>query len=255
MEMEAVKNANAEKLFPAGELTRALGASGIAPGETAVVHCALECSDEERNVLLSELTGFFGPGLLVMPAGKGPAGTPLGSGTLTEKFLSLPGTVLSRHALAPLAARGQGAETLLAGHERCPSPFSAGSPWWRLFSSGGKLLFMGCGLECSGLLAAAEEWTGAAVFGRRASCCHVPGADGKTQVLRVKRHTGNHYRNYPRAEEELFRRGLLVRVPWAGGAMLVADIAGTVLFLMPLLRRKPRLFGARRRSVCLKKVF
>ena len=114
---------------------------------------------------------------------------------------------------------------------------------------------MGCGLECSGLLAAAEEWAGAAVFGCRTAPRRIAGADGKSQILRVKRHTGNHYRNSPRAEEELFRRGLLVRVLWAGGTMLIADIAGTVLFLMPLLRRKPRLFGARRRSVCLKKVF
>ncbi len=253
--MEAVKNTNSENLFPAGELTRTLAAGGIAPGETAVVHCALRCSDEEKSALVSELVGFFDSGTLVMPAGKGPAGTPLGSGTLTEKFLALPGVVLSRHALAPLAARGRGAENLLAGHERCPSPFSPASPWWRLFNSGGKLLFMGCGLECSGLLAAVEEWAGSAVLSRRVSLCRVPGADGEERLLRVKRHTGNHYRNYPRAEEELFRRGLLVRVPWAGGVMLVADIAGTVLFLMPLLRRKPRLFGARRRSVCLKKEF
>lgn len=253
--MKAAKNANGGNLFPAGELSRALAAGGVAPGETAVVHCALRCSGEEQNALLSELLGFFRPGTLVMPAGKGPAGTPTGSGTLTEKFLAQPGVVLSRHAFAPLAALGQAAAALLAGHELCPSPFSPASPWWRLFNSGGKLLFLGCGLECSGLLAAAEEWTGAAVFGRRPVLCPVPGAEGKTRLLRVKRHTGNHYRNYPRAEEELFRRGLLVRVPWAGGMMLIADIPGTVLFLMPLLRRKPRLFAARRRSVCLKKVF
>ena len=253
--MKAVKNENGETLFPAGELAGALAAGGAAPGETAVVHCALRCSDEEQRALLSELVGFFRPGTLVMPAGKGPAGTPLGSGTLTEKFLDLPDVVLSRHALAPLAALGRGAAALLAGHELCPSPFSPASPWWRLFNSGGKLLFMGCGLECSGLLAAVEEWTGAAVFGRRTTPCRIAGPEGKTRLLHVRRHTGSHYRNYPRAEEELFRRGLLVRVPWTGGTILIADIPGTVLFLMPLLRRKPRLFAARRSSVCLKKVF
>ena len=246
---------NAEKVLPAGELTRALTASGAAPGEAAVVHCSLRCSDEEKTALLSELLRFFNSGTLVMPAGKGAAGTPMGSGTLTEKFLALPDVVLSRHVLAPLAARGKGATQLLAGHELAPSPFSPASPWWRLFNSGGKLIFLGCGLESAGLFAAAEEWAGAAVFNRRTSLCRITGADGKTQELRVKRHAGNHFRNDPRAEEALFRRGLLVRVPWAGGVMLVSDISGTVLFLMSLLRRKPRLFGARRRSVCLKKEF
>ena len=246
---------NAEKVLAAGELTRALTASGADPDGTAVVHCALHCSEEEKSALLSELLGFFRSGTVVMPAGKGPDGTPLGSGTLTERFLALPGTVLSRHALAPLAARGRGAEALLAGHELAPSPFSPASPWWRLFNSGGKLIFLGCGLESSGLFAAAEEWAGVAVFNRRVSLCRIPGPEGKTQLQRVKRHAGNHFRNYPKAEETLFRRGLLVRIPWGGGAMLAADISGTVLLLMSMLRRKPRLFAARRRSVCLKKVF
>jgi aminoglycoside 3-N-acetyltransferase len=65
------------------------------------------------------------------------------SGLLTELFRRLPGTERSLNPTHPLAARGPRAAWLVEGHERCETPFGAGSPFEKLIEADARVLSLG----------------------------------------------------------------------------------------------------------------
>ena len=167
-------------------------------------------------------------------------------------FRSLPGVIRSRHPAGSLAALGENACWLMEDHEKCVSEFSSSSPWWKLFQRGAKCIFIGCGLESSGMIAAAEEWGGAAAFFKRFRRRRLALGNGRNKRLRIKEHSGKHRRNYPKIEEVLRDAGLLSRCRWDPCDVLIMDSGAVVTQLLHLLRRKPGLFASRRRLRNLK---
>ena len=247
------------------KISELLRICGVKPDDTAVVRCALGAQSADLQALLEELTAFFAPGVLVMPTGGDaatavpggifdPLNTPSGEGELSELFRTLPGVVRSCHPANSLAALGEANEWLMAGHEKCPSAFSAASPWWKICQQGGKMILIGCGLESAGIIAAAEEWAGIAKLSKRFYHRRLALGNGRNRRIKIKFHTGSHALNYPKAEELLRSEGLLSRSNWDRCDVIVMDMNGCVDFLLRHLRRKPRYFAARRRSVNLKKM-
>lgn len=237
--------------------------SGVKPFDTVIVYCGIEENDVLLASLLEELKTFFAPGLLVMPSGSDgtnrspnavfdPGTTPSGAGRLSELFRCSDGVVRSRHPLGSLAALGEGSQWLMEGHERCISSFSPASPWWKLFQKGAKCIFIGCGLERSGMIAAAEEWSGAAVLSKRFLRCRIAGENGRNRRLRVKVHTRAHHRNYFKIEETFRDLGILSKSRWENHDVTVMDAAGAVDLLLRLLHRKVRFFAVRRKMKVLK---
>lgn len=245
------------------KISELLSQCGVRKSDTVIVYCALNSSEEDTAALLRELTGFFAQGLLVMPVGGGPdcsvpngifdpAVSPSGKGMLSEMFRTMPGVVRSRHPAGSLAALGTDSAELMAGHENCASEFSSSSPWWKLFQRGAKCLFVGCGLECSGMIAAAEEWAGTAPFYKRIRRRRLALGNGRNKRLRIKEHSGRHRRNYPKIEELLRESGLLSRCRWGQCDLLLMESSAVVTQLLHLLRRRPRLFASKRRLKNLK---
>ena len=239
------------------KISELLRICGVKSDDTAVVKCALSGQIADWGALLDELTAFFAPGVLVMPTGNDaatavpggifdPVNTPSGEGELSELFRTRPGVVRSLHPAGSLAALGEASQWLMAGHELCPSPFSPASPWWKICQQGGKMILIGCGLESAG--------AGCAKLSKRFYHRRLALGNGRNRRIKIKFHTGNHFLNYSKAEELLKTAGLLARTTWDHGDVIVMDMNGCVDFLLRHLRRKPRFFAARRRSVNLKKI-
>ncbi len=85
-------------------------------------------------------------------------GTPAVTGILPELFRKRPGVVRSLHPTHSLAAYGADAAEFTSGHERFDSPGNRLSPWGKLYDRGGKILFIGTGINCNTFLHAVEEW-------------------------------------------------------------------------------------------------
>ena len=236
---------------------------GVKNTDLVVLHSRLTEKTADLESLLEELSAFLADGVLIMPTGANPdtavsngifdpEQSVSGEGALSELFRQKEGVVRSQHPVGSLAALGKGSSMLMEGHERCISAFSAASPWWRIFQAGGKCVFMGCGLECSGLIAAIEEWTGAALLSKRFRPRRLRLKNGRNRCLKIKVHTGNHFLNYPKAEKYLEEAHVLVRVAFDCCDVIVMDIAGCAEWLLRRLRRKPRFFAARRKRENLK---
>lgn len=71
--------------------------------------------------------------------------TPSRMGAISEAFRRAPGTLRSLHPTHSTCARGPGAEAVVAGHERAPTPFGDGTPFPRIVELGALQLFFGCG--------------------------------------------------------------------------------------------------------------
>lgn len=242
-----------------------LSKCGVKPTDTVTVSSALNSEAEAvLDDLLEDLTGFLAPGMLIMPVGKNPdtqvpngifdpRNSVSGEGMLSEKFRKMPDVVRSLHPTGSLAVRGKNAEELAAGHEMCISCYSAASPWWRIFQRSGKYVLIDCGLEAAAIIAAAEEWAGAAALSKRFLHRRIVLENGKRRRVKIKVHTGRHFFNYPRIEDELQRSGFLSKGTWEQHRVIVLDIAESVNFILQRLARKKRFFAARRKGVYLKK--
>lgn len=236
---------------------------GVKNTDLVVLHSRLTEKTADLEALLEDLTAFLADGVLIMPTGANPdtavsngifdpEHSVSGEGALSELFRQKEGVIRSLHPTGSLAALGKGSAMLMEGHERCVSAFSAASPWWRIFQAGGKCVFLGCGLECAGLIAAVEEWIGVARLSKRFRPRRLRLKNGRNKCLKIKVHTGNHHLNYPKAEKHLEEARLLVRVAFDCCDVIVMDIAGSVEWLLKRLRKKSRFFAARRKRQNLK---
>jgi aminoglycoside 3-N-acetyltransferase len=69
--------------------------------------------------------------------------TPSRMGLITEVFRRTPGVVRSIHPTHSVAAWGQHAREIIAGHERSMTPCGRATPYGRLLQHSGKILFLG----------------------------------------------------------------------------------------------------------------
>ena len=244
-------------------ITELLLQCGVRNEDTAVVYCGLEENEAPLAVLVEELKCFFAPGNLIMPAGNPEfekAGnvpfcvqtTPSCEGALSELFRKSGGVVRSLHPAGSLAAWGRDSAWLMEGHEKCVSSFSAASPWWKIFQKSGKCIFIACGLERSGIIAAAEEWAGCDVLSKRFYRRRIKLDSGKNRRVRIRKHLKGHRTNYPKIAGIFRDKGVLSRNSWNGYEIMVMNVETAVSLLLPFLRKNPRFFAMRRSCKNLK---
>ena len=244
-------------------ITELLLQCGVRNEDTAVVCCGLEDDGSALASLVEELKCFFAPGNLIMPTGNfgfdedgnlpfDPQTTPSGEGALSELFRKSSGVVRSLHPAGSLTAWGADSAWLMEGHEKCVSSFSPASPWWKIFQKGGKCIFIACGLERAGMIAAVEEWAGCDVLSKRFYRRRIRLDSGKKRRVRIRKHIGGHQANYPKIAGIFRDKGILSRNSWNGYEVMVMDVGSAVSLLLPFLRKNPRFFALRRSCKNLK---
>lgn len=150
-------------------LLQELRNAGIQSGDTVLVHSAMSKIGYLENgpeTLVDALLEAIGPyGNLMMPtspnasfqieyARQNPVfdvkHTPSRLGSITEYFRKLPGVKRSAHPTEPVAAFGPDAAWLTEGHLGEPTPYTANSPFARLYEKNGKILYLGVTLDNAG---------------------------------------------------------------------------------------------------------
>jgi aminoglycoside 3-N-acetyltransferase len=128
-----------------------LRALGLGAGDRLVVHSSLRAVRHTADDVIDALLEVVGPdGLVVMPtfsydsARFDPRTTPGRTGALPEAFRRRPGAIRSLHPFYSVAAVGDGAAELCAGHELL-SATAAGTPLDRVAGAGGFVLLLGVG--------------------------------------------------------------------------------------------------------------
>jgi aminoglycoside 3-N-acetyltransferase len=162
--------------FDAEALGACLGRLGVRVGDVLLVHCAydkfLGFTGKPTDVIgvLQRLVGPAGAVLMPTIPFSGTATdyvkddpifdvlrTPSRMGILSELFRRMPGVPRSVHPTHSVAVWGGRAAALIADHHRAGTPCGAGSPYQRLIDEGGKILFLGTGIEPMTVFHAAEE--------------------------------------------------------------------------------------------------
>jgi aminoglycoside N3'-acetyltransferase len=147
-----------------GDVERALREAGLAEGDACFVQSAMSAFGSFEmgpDTVLEAIDRVVGPeGLVAMPAYPltGPAiehlaadpvfdvrSTPSRMGAISEVFRRRKGTRRSIHPTHSTAARGPGADEIVAGHEHAETPFGEGTPFPRIVARDALQLFFGCG--------------------------------------------------------------------------------------------------------------
>lgn len=158
-----------------------LRALGIAEGDTVLVHASFKSLGPVpggmETVVRGLLQAIGADGTLLMPALSwrlkppevfDPRTTPSMVGALPEFFRTRPGTHRSVHPSHSVCATGPKAEAYLSDHHLDTTPCGPHSPFRKIVEGGGKIVFLGCGLEPNTTMHALEEYVQPAyLFGPR----------------------------------------------------------------------------------------
>lgn len=150
------------RAYDAAALQRRLAGMGIRPGDTLLVHSAfgpILGFQGSPSALIDAFLAAVGPtGNLLMvslPYGSSTSAylkatrvfdvrnTPSKMGLVSETFRRRPGVLRSVHPTHPVLAHGPKAEWLVSGHEDCRYPCGPGTPFEKMLSLHGKVLFYG----------------------------------------------------------------------------------------------------------------
>lgn len=157
-----VRRAIVRRFFSFGpeEFVKALQEMGIRPGDSVMVHSSFEPHHGFRGTAGDAIDAFLaalGPEghlLMVSMPFRGTASeylstlkcfdvrkVPSAMGMVSEVFRRRPGVLRSIHPSHPVLAFGPRAEWFVEGHERCSFPCGPGTPFEKLFQTGGKVAF------------------------------------------------------------------------------------------------------------------
>jgi aminoglycoside 3-N-acetyltransferase len=164
------------RAFDTGELLACLRRLGLREGDVVLVHSSFDRFEGftgKPTDVIGALQRAVGPrGAVLMPTipftGTAVAyvreqpvfdvrRTPSRMGILSELFRRMPGVLRSVHPTHSVAAWGEPARGLVADHHSAETPCGRGTPYHRLIESGGRVLFLGTGIEPMTLFHAAEE--------------------------------------------------------------------------------------------------
>jgi aminoglycoside 3-N-acetyltransferase len=144
------------------DLAMTIQALGIAAGDVVLVHCSFDAFRAFQGGVsdvietLQKVVGSDGVVLMPTMPFSGTAvewarahptvdlrRTPSRMGLVSEVFRRMPNVVRSIHPTHPVAAWGDRAESLVAGHWRATTPCGDGSPYHRLLDCDGRILLLG----------------------------------------------------------------------------------------------------------------
>ena len=207
------------------QIARDLQTCGVRQGGMVLVHSSLSSMGYVPGGAASVVQGFLealGPeGTLLMPALSFDyvrpdrpffdiRRTPSCVGMITECFRQWPGVKRSLQPTHSVCGLGPGAETLLSEHQLDDTPCGRHSPYRRLRSGGGQLVFLGCGTRCNTSMHAVEELVRPPYLFSRKVEYHVTREDGSSKAMFCWRHGFSGWRQrYDRlnallSEDELY---------------------------------------------------
>lgn len=245
------------------DLARAFREVGLRDGDGVFVHSAMSAFGEIQGgptTVIAALEQVLGPqGLIAMPAFPLTASgldhlaanpvfdvreTPSRVGAITEHFRKLPGVVRSDHPTHSIAARGPGAEELVAGHADAETPFGEGTPFARMIERGVKQVWFGTGLPTFTLYHAYESLRPGGfpieVFYPQRQPARVVDASGAerevTTLVHDPRYAERKDETRERMKELLLAGGKLHRTTLGRGEILVLDLSDLMSELERLLQ-------------------
>lgn len=152
------------------DIVKGLREVGITAGDVLMVHSSLKSFgkvDGGADTVIRALLEVLGPtGTLLLPTltfayvdESNPfldiKETPCCTGIIPRTFLKYPGVIRSKHIVSSAAAFGPQADYLTSTHDDTPCDLL--SPYGKLYSLGGKVLFIGAGMGSNSLFHVAEE--------------------------------------------------------------------------------------------------
>ena len=235
-----------------------LKALGLREDDIVLIHSSLKSIGEvegRADSVLSALEEYLSKGLLILPTltwsivnDKQPVYSVLDSpssvGALTEIFRKRPGVHRSLHPTHSLAAKGPRAAEFVAGHEKFDSPAHKDSPWGRIYSWGGKIMFLGTGqINSNTFLHGVEEWLPVPgmltethqhliVFDEKGNRYNVPS----------RRHVGAHSRWYHLLEKEYREAGAITEGTFGDAKVLIMDAVKVGDITFEQLKKEPFFF-------------
>jgi aminoglycoside 3-N-acetyltransferase len=234
---------------PPALITAAVRALGVVSGDVLLVHSSLSSLGHVPGgapAVVEALLAAVSPGGTVLfptftgsaalgpdnPPHFRPGQDPCWTGAIPEASRRHPEAIRSFGPTHSVCAIGARAAEFTAGHESSPTPCGPGSPFDKLRRCGGKVLFVGVGLECNTLFHHVEEAAGAPYVCQPepvAATVELPGGRVLQTPLRI--HLYGPPRDYPLFEDDLIERGILA-LGQAGPAPLRLLQAGPFCDLM-----------------------
>jgi len=170
LRLSLLQSRNAADVITRCQIAAGLKALGLCEGDRVLVHSSLVALgkvDGGDNAVIDALLQTVGrQGLVVVPtfACQAPfdrrtSATPLGA--IPDTLWRRPEAFRSLHPTHSVAAIGKGAEELILDHEKQPTAYAEGTPYYKLARSGGKILLIGVDQDRNTTLHAAEAITGA----------------------------------------------------------------------------------------------
>lgn len=239
------------------ELTEAFRGIGLTEGNTVLVHSSLRrLGPVERGAdgVIDALLATVGPeGTVAVPThtwgtvnARQPVFHQLCSpsivGTLTNVFRQRADSVRGLHPTHSVAAIGRCAREVVEGHERDTTPCSRTSPYGKLVTWGGKILFIGVTLDCCTFFHGCEEWAECPwLFTRDQEQLYSIRADGTAIHVPSFRHAGPNPRCYATLDQPMREIGALFSRELGDCTLRLLDARKAADWLVPELRRIPQL--------------
>ncbi len=251
------------RLHPLTAVTIEACLAGFTPRPTVMMHSSLSaCGFIQGGAkeVVSLVRGWAGSATLAMPThtycypdleGRvevfHPSATPSRVGAITEAFRRQPGVLRSQHPSHSLAALGDGASALVAGHERCDTPCGLGTPYHKLVEQDAGVLMFGVSLNTYTLFHTAEDAAGVAYLYEPAPCVlKVREPGGCVRDFPMRRQDMKVARRFAAMDSWLEARGLLHRrrcgrgeILWLPHVAAVHEAVTTALRAEPWLLVEP----------------
>ena len=243
--------------FSKDDLINDLERAGFSRHDTVLIHSSMKSIGEVdggADTVLDALMEFFGDeGLLVFPTLSWrlnsenprfyPEKTASQVGVLPELFRQRPGVKRSLHPTHSVAAYGPDAEAFVAGHELFDTPCARRSPWGKLADRGGKIIFIGTGINCNTFFHGVDEWSlpREKVFKPVQQTLYVVLGDREMAVLSW-RHLPGHSSLFHLPEPELLAAGALNDFRFGDARCRVMAAAPAAETVSEMLKNNPDLF-------------
>ncbi|MFZ4507513.1 MAG: AAC(3) family N-acetyltransferase [Fimbriimonas sp.] len=245
------------------QLADDLRSLGITPGTSLLVHSSLSSLGQVEGgaaTVVNALLDAVGPtGNLMFPTLTGQAhhslerppefdsrNSPAWTGAIPEAARRAPGALRSLHPTHSVVCFGPDSKWLTKGHLRSESPCDRQSPYGRLADIGGRILFIGVGLQANTSFHHLEELAEVPyVLQEGKVAATLLDEKGRELSWKGRLHEWGYPRCYPLFEDELATNHILHRGVVAQAHCLLVNAGAQRAYLLPRLLRDPNLFLAK----------
>jgi len=222
---------------------------GLRSGDHVLAHSSLSSLGRVRggaDTVIDALLAVLGPGgTLVLPSFGGDdevfdvATTGTALGAIPQSLLRRKGCLRSRHPLSSVAALGGKASFIVKDHDRAETAHGPGTPYYRLYELGGKVLLLGVDQDRSTFLHVAESMMHAPYL--RSKDGAFIDASGKRQA-RSWRHFPGPHRNFIGMQKWLEESGLTAKCVIGSSVAQLMSCKDLLETLLNRLREEPDMF-------------